>query len=190
MASCSPAWPTTVFFYKNLLDKLGVDVHLFRVGQFKSAAEPYILEQASPEAKQADSYWLGGLWDQYLAEVATLRKIDPATLRNDIDNLPQTIASTQGDLAQLALNEHLVDGLATRADLIAILRKEGVPADDKGHSFRQVDQTRYLASQTSSHGGFEPGVAIVVAEGEIAGGKQSPGSIGGESTAALIRQAR
>ncbi|NYE28690.1 protease-4 [Rhodanobacter sp. K2T2] len=177
-------------FYKNLLDKLGVDVHLFRVGQFKSAAEPYILEQASPEAKQADSYWLGGLWDQYLAEVATLRKIDPATLRDDIDNLPQTIASTQGDLAQLALNEHLVDGLATRADLIAMLRKEGVPADDKGHSFRQVDQTRYLASQTSSPGGFEPGVAIVVAEGEIAGGKQSPGSIGGESTAALIRQAR
>ncbi len=177
-------------FYKNLLDKLGVDVHLFRVGQFKSAAEPYILEQASPEAKQADSYWLGGLWDQYLAEVATLRKIDPATLRTDIDNLPQTIASTQGDLAQLALNQHLVDGLATRAELIAMLRKQGVPADDKGHSFRQVDQTRYLASQTSSPSVFEPGVAIVVAEGEIANGKQSPGSIGGESTAALIRQAR
>ena len=177
-------------FYKNLLDKLGVDVHLFRVGQFKSAAEPYILEQASPEAKQADSYWLGGLWDQYLAEVASLRKIDPATLRSDIDNLPQTIASTQGDLAQLALNEHLVDGLATRADLIAMLRKQGVPADDKGQSFRQVDQTRYLATQTSSAGGFDPGVAIVVAEGEIAGGRQSPGSIGGESTAALIRQAR
>jgi protease-4 len=177
-------------FYKDLLDKLGVDVHLFRVGQFKSAAEPYILEQASPEAKQADSYWLGGLWDQYLAEVAALRKIDPATLRADIDNLPQTIASTQGDLAQLAVNEHLADGLATRADLIAMLRQQGVPADDKGHSFRQVDQARYLATQTTSPGAFDPGVAIVVAEGEIAGGKQSPGSIGGESTAALIRQAR
>jgi protease-4 len=55
-------------FYKDLLDKLGVDVHLFRVGQFKSAAEPYILEHASPESKQADSYWMGGLWDEYLAE--------------------------------------------------------------------------------------------------------------------------
>ena len=177
-------------FYKGLLDKLGVDVHLFRVGQFKSAAEPYILEQASPESKQADSYWMGGLWDEYLAEVGALRKIEPAALRADIDNLPQTIMSTQGDLAQLALNEHLIDGLATRAELISMLRKEGVPADDKGRSFRQVDQTRYLASQSSTTSVFDPGVAIVVAEGEIASGKQSPGSIGGESTAALIRTAR
>jgi len=177
-------------FYKDLLDKLGVDVHLFRVGQFKSAAEPYILDHASPEAKQADSYWMGGLWDDYLAEVATLRKLDPATLRADIDNLPQNIGSTQGDLAQLALNEHLVDGLATRADLIAMLRKQGVPADDKGHSFRQVNLARYVASLPRHGNAFTPGVAIVVAEGEIAGGEQSPGSIGGESTAALIRAAR
>ncbi|GAB2536820.1 signal peptide peptidase SppA [Rhodanobacter koreensis] len=177
-------------FYKDLLDKLGVDVHLFRVGEFKSAAEPYILDHASAAAKQADSYWMGGLWDSYLGEVAALRKLDPAALRADIDNLPQTIASTQGDLAQLAVNEHLVDGLATRAELIAMLRKEGVPADDKGHSFRQVDLARYAASLPGDGKLFAPGVAVVVAEGEIAGGKQSAGSIGGESTAALIRTAR
>jgi protease IV len=177
-------------FYKDLLDKLGVDVHLFRVGEFKSAAEPYILEHASPEAKEADSYWMGGLWDSYLTETAKLRKLDPAALRADIDNLPQTIASTQGDLAQLALNEHLVDGLATTADLVTMMRKEGVPADDKGHSFRQVDLAHYVASIPSDGKLFAPGVAIVVAEGEIASGKQSPGSIGGESTAALIRAAR
>jgi len=177
-------------FYKDLLDKLGVDVHLFRVGEFKSAAEPYILDHASPEAKEADSYWMGGLWDSYLTETAKLRKLDPAALRADIDNLPQTIASTQGDLAQLALNEHLVDGLATTADLVTMMRKEGVPADEKGHSFRQVDLTRYVADIPSEGKLFAPGVAIVVAEGEIASGKQSPGSIGGESTAALIRAAR
>ena len=177
-------------FYKDLLDKLGVDVHLFRVGEFKSAAEPYILDHASGAAKQADSYWMDGLWDSYLGEVATLRKLDPAVLRADIDNLPQTIATTQGDLAQLAMNEHLVDGLATRAELIAMLRKEGVPADEKGHSFRQVDLARYAADLPADGKLFAPGVAIVVAEGEIAGGKQSAGSIGGESTAALIRAAR
>ena len=177
-------------FYKDLLDKLGVDVHLFRVGEFKSAAEPYILDHASAEAKQADSYWMGGLWDSYLAEVSALRKLDPATLRDDIDNLPQHIASTQGDLAQLALNEHLIDGTATRAELISMMRKEGVPADRKGHSFRQVDLSRYVASLPSDGHPFAAGVAIVVAEGEISAGKQSPGSIGGESTAALIRAAR
>ena len=177
-------------FYKDLLDKLGVDVHLFRVGQFKSAAEPYILDHASAAAKQADSYWMGGLWGTYLDETATLRKLDPAVLRADIDNLPQTIATTQGDLAQLALNEHLVDGLATRAELIAMLREQGVPADSKGHGFRQVDLARYVGGLRSQANPLAPGVTVVVAEGEIAGGKQPPGSIGGESTAALIRAAR
>ncbi|MEP6898926.1 MAG: signal peptide peptidase SppA [Rhodanobacter sp.] len=177
-------------FYKDLLDKLGIDVHLFRVGQFKSAAEPYILDHASPESKQADGYWMGGLWDSYLTETAKLRKLDPAVLRADIDNLPQNIASTQGDLAQLALNEHLIDGVATPDELAAMMRKEGVPADRNGRSFRQVDLARYAANVSGGIDLFASGVTIVVAEGEISGGKASPGSIGGETTAALIREAR
>jgi len=177
-------------FYKDLLDKLGVDVHLFRVGEFKSAAEPYILDHASAEAKQADSYWMGGLWDGYLGEVAGLRKIDQAALRDDVDNLPQHIARTRGDLAQLALDEHLIDGTATRAELVAMLRGQGVPAGPKNQGFRQVDLARYAAKLPQQGKLLAPGVAIVVAEGEIVGGKRPPGAIGGESTAALIRAAR
>ena len=175
-------------FYKDLFDKLGVDVHLFRVGEFKSAAEPYILDHASAAAKQADSYWMDG--NGYLDEVGGLRKIDPATLRDDIDNLPQYIASTKGDLAQLSLNEHLIDGMATRAQLIAMLREQGVPAGPKNQGFRNVDLSDYVASLPKDGSASARGVAIVVAEGEIAGGKRPPGSIGGESTAALIRAVR
>ena len=177
-------------FYKDLLDKLGVDVHLFRVGEFKSAAEPYILDHASTEAKQADSYWMGGLWDSYLDAVGGLRKIDPATLRDDIDNLPQHIASTQGDLVQLALNQHLIDGTATRDQLIAMLREQGVPAGPKNQGFRSIDLADYVASLPRDGRASAPGVAIVVAEGEMVGGTRPPGSIGGESTAALIRAVR
>ncbi len=177
-------------FYKDLFDKLGVDVHLFRVGEFKSAAEPFILDHASAEAKRADSYWMGGLWDDYLEQVARLRKIDPATLRDNIDNLPQHIASTQGDLARLALNEHLVDGTATRTELVAMMRAQGVPAGRKDQGFRQVGLARYAASLPRAGKLLAPGVAIVVAEGEIVAGKRAPGSIGGESTAALIRAVR
>ncbi|MEO8810680.1 MAG: signal peptide peptidase SppA, partial [Rhodanobacter sp.] len=177
-------------YYKDLLDKLGVDVHLFRMGEFKSAAEPYILDHASAEAKQADSYWMGGLWNGYLDEVAALRKIDPAALRDDIDNLPQHIASTQGDLVQLALNEHLIDGIATRSQLIAMLRQQGVPAAHKNQGFRNIDLSDYAASVPRNAGALAPGVTIVVAEGEIADGKRPPGSIGGESTAALLRAVR
>lgn len=177
-------------FYRDLLDKLGVDVHLFRVGQFKSAAEPYILDHASDASKQADSYWLGGLWDGYLGEVAAMRQLDVAVLRDDIDNLPQHIAGTRGDLAQLALNQRLVDGLATRAEVIAMMRKEGVPPARKGLGFRQIDFQDYFSGVSQGGDAKAPGVAIVVAEGEIAGGKRAAGSIGGESTAALIRRAR
>ncbi len=177
-------------FYKNLLDKLGVDVHLFRVGQFKSAAEPYILDHASPEAKEADSFWMGGLWDTYINEVAKLRKLDPATLRADINGLPEQIASTRGDLGQLALDQHLVDGVATPAELDDMMRKEGVPAGKKGEGFRQVSFQRYSSNLPSDDGTFAPGVSVVVAEGEISGGKQPQGSVGGESTAKLIRDAR
>jgi protease-4 len=179
-------------FYKDLLDKLGVDVHLFRVGQFKSAAEPYILDHASPESKEADSYWMGGLWDAYIAEVAKLRKLDPAALRSDIDGLPEHIESTQGDLGKLALNEHLIDGLATRAELEKLMLDEGVPAGPKGEGFRHVSLSHYSTDlpDEGKAGAFAPGVAVVVAEGEIVGGRQPQGSIGGESTAELIRQAR
>src|SRR5690348_6308568 len=177
-------------FYKDLLDKLGVDVHLFRVGRYKSAAEPYILDHASDDSKAADRFWMGGLWDEYIGEVAKLRGLEPATFRADIDNLPQAIERTRGDLAQLARDEHLVDGTATRAELDAMMRKAGVPAGDKPQEgFRQVDLSRYVAN-LGHDSPFASGVAVVVAEGEIVGGRQPQGSVGGDSTAALIRAAR
>ncbi len=176
-------------FYKDLLDKLGVDVHLFRVGQFKSAAEPYILDHASPESKEADGFWMGGLWDNYINEVAKLRKLDPAKFRADIDGLPEAVVTAKGDLAQLALEQHLVDGLATRDEMETMMRKEGVPAGKEGEGFRQVAFQRYSAG-VGEEISIANGVAVVVAEGEIVGGKQPQGSVGGESTAALIRAAR
>ena len=177
-------------FYKDLLDKLGVEVHLFRVGQFKSAAEPYILNHASPESKEADAYWMGGLWNEYLSEVANLRKLDLATLHRHVDGLPDEIDAAQGDLGQLALSQHLVDNLATRQQMEESLLKEGVPAGKNGHGIRQVTLTRYVANLADRDTSEDGGVSVVVAEGEIAGGKQPQGQIGGDSTAALIRSAR
>ena len=177
-------------FYKGLLDKLGVNVYLFRVGQYKSAAEPFILDHASPESKQADSYWMGGLWDGYIDQIAKLRKLDPTLVRADIDGLPDRIMTAQGDLAKLAVDEHLIDGLATREELINMLRSQGVPAGKDGHSFRQVSMDRYTSSMSIRNTVLGSGVTVVVAEGEITSGDQPAGMIGGESTAALIRAAR
>ena len=65
------------YYREGLQDKLGVDVHLFRVGEFKSAAEPYILDAPSEESRQADLFWMGDLWQRYLADIGAARGIDP-----------------------------------------------------------------------------------------------------------------
>ncbi|MBE2292438.1 MAG: S49 family peptidase, partial [Xanthomonadaceae bacterium] len=95
------------YFRAALQDKLGVDVHLFRVGEFKSAAEPFILDAASPEAKEADLYWMNDVWQRYLADVGTARKLDPAQLAAQIDALPEGIEAAGGDIAKYALEMKL-----------------------------------------------------------------------------------
>ncbi|HKR77808.1 MAG TPA: signal peptide peptidase SppA, partial [Rhodanobacter sp.] len=180
-------------FYKDLLDKLGVDVHLFRVGEFKSAAEPFILDHASPESKEADAFWLGGLWSTWIDEVAKMRHIDPAALRADVDGLADRVRDAKGSLAQLAVEEKLADGVATEQQFVKMLRDQGVPAGKKDQGFRQIDLAGYVADRGLSTVDMlqtGPGVAVVVAEGEISGGKQAQGRIGGDSTAALIRSVR
>ena len=175
-------------YYKGLLDKLGISAHLFRVGEFKSAAEPFILDGPSPASLEADKYWMGGLWDTWLDEVGQLRHIDPVTLGQQIDNLPAEIPAAKGDVAQLALKLHWVDGLATREDVVRMMQKQGV-ATANDTAFRAVDLDHYLP-QTVDLGVGKPQVAVIVAEGDIVSGRQPAGKIGGESTAALIRAAR
>ena len=175
-------------YYKELLDKLGVDVHLIKVGTYKSAAEPYVRTEASDASKEADLQWMGALWQEYLADVAAQRKLDPAKISDDIANYGDRVIAVQGDLATLALNQKLVDQLATREQARDWLREQGVPAD--GDSFRQVDWTRYAAQLPPANPLATHRVAVVVAEGEILPGEQAPGTIGGRSTAQLLRQAR
>ena len=65
-------------YFKDALDWLGVDVHLFRVGEYKSFAEPYIRNDESADAREADLYWMNGIWTDFLGEIATARHLDAA----------------------------------------------------------------------------------------------------------------
>ncbi len=178
------------YYREGLQDKLGVDVHLFRVGEFKSAAEPYILDAASPESKEADLFWMNDLWKRYLADIGRARGIDPVKLTADIDDLPNGLKAANGDLAQWALDEHLVDALKTSDEVESLLEKKG-ELDKDLHSFRQIDLDAYLAHLGRDVPVMRGNVvAVVVAEGEISSGQQPPGKIGGESTATLIANAR
>ncbi|MGH8171803.1 MAG: S49 family peptidase, partial [Rhodanobacteraceae bacterium] len=83
-------------YFKDALDKLGVEVHLIKVGQYKSAAEPYVLNQASEASKEADRYWMGGLWTDYLAEISGLRKVDASKIDEDIAHYDERVAAHSG----------------------------------------------------------------------------------------------
>jgi protease-4 len=180
-----------LYYREALQDKLGVDVHLFRVGEYKSAAEPYILDAASPESREADLFWMNDLWQRYLTDVASARKLPVEALSTMIANMPEEVKTAKGDLAQLALDHKLVDALKTPHEIEALLSARGA-ADDDNDSFRQIGLDNYLAQTRSGRSllSDKPQVAVVVAEGEISDGKQPQGNVGGDSTSKLIRQAR
>lgn len=181
-----------LFYREALQDKLGLDVHLFRVGEFKSAAEPYILDAASEESKQADLFWMNDIWQRYLQQVGTARGIAPEAISTAINELPQRLAAVKGNLAQLALNEKWVDGLKTAYEMEQYLVDQGVAFDDESGSFQQIDMIDYLGHVNSKEM-TKPqadAVAVVVAQGEIVDGEQPQGMVGGVTTSALIRAAR
>jgi len=182
-----------LYYREGLQDKLGVDVHLFRVGEFKSAAEPYILDAASPESREADLYWMNDLWKRHLGELAEARKLPVADLEALVSSMPAMVKAANGDLGKLALDAKLVDGLKTPHELEEMLGDRGAWDHDE-ETFRQVDFDTYLGrieSQSRLDGKHaDAPIAVVVAEGEISGGEQPPGHVGGESTAELIRQVR
>ncbi|HVF35070.1 MAG TPA: signal peptide peptidase SppA [Candidatus Saccharimonadia bacterium] len=177
-------------YFKDAFDKFGVEARLFRVGEYKSAGEPFIRSDQSPEAREADLYWMGDVWQRYLADIAKLRGLDAAALAASIDALDTEIVARGGDLAKLALDQKLVDELKTRDELRAQLIEAGAK-DDDDETFRQIDVESYAAYATVRAvklGAAQ--VAVVVAEGEIVDGDQPPGTVGGDSTAKLIRKAR
>lgn len=180
------------YFRTGLQDKLGVDVHLFKVGQYKSAAEPYVLDAASPQAKEADLYWMNDVWQRYLGDIAKARRLDPAQLAAGIDTLPEGVAAAGGDLARFALQQKLVTALKTREEVEDLLVERGEADDEADGGFRNIGMGDYLALLDARRNPVDarPQVAVVVASGEISGGDLPAGRIGGESTSALLREAR
>ncbi|GIX32445.1 MAG: protease [Lysobacterales bacterium] len=184
-----------LYYREALEDKLSLDVHLFRAGEYKSFGEPYTRDGASEEAKEADAYVLNGRWRTFLADLAERRGIEAENLSALIEGFPERLIAEQGDLARLALSAGLVDELLSEDQAEAKLKALGVP-DEEGKSFRRIGFDDYLRIVKAQRGREalahkdEPTVAIVVAMGSIMEGEQPAGSVGGVSTAALLRKAR
>jgi protease IV len=174
-------------YYKDALDKLGVTVNVMRVGTFKSAVEPFIANAPSEASLEADKLLFSGLWQTYLDAVEKKRKLPPGSIMRGIDEAPQRLAAAGGDPAKLALAEKLVDALKTRDELRALMIERGAKDDDQ-NTFRQISLDDYVAHVRPRLTG--DAIGVVVAEGEIVDGQAAAGTIGGVSTANLIKKAR
>ena len=176
-------------FYREGLEKLAVEINLFRVGKYKSAMEPYIRDDMSDAAKEAGRFWLSSLWQQYLEGVAEHRGLILESLQSSIDDLPSQIENVGGDFAQYSLDLGLVDRLMTAPEARQELARRGTP-DKAGDSYRAVGMQDYLdiTKPTMNLSGAKQ-IAIVVAEGEIVRGRQPVGRIGSISTSEQLRRA-
>ena len=174
-------------YYKDALDKLGVTVNVVRVGTFKSAVEPFIANEPSAPALEADKVLYGGLWKTYVDAVEKERKLPAGSIMRGIDEAPQRLAAAGGDAARFALAEKLVDALKTRDELRALMIARGAKDDDE-NTFRQISFDDYLGHVKLRMTG--DAIGVVVAEGEIVDGTAPAGTIGGLSTANLIKKAR
>jgi protease-4 len=176
-------------YFKDGLDKLGVNVHIFRVGAYKSAVEPFDRNDMSPEAKANYTELLTDLWRLYVNDVTTLRQLDPGTIDNYINSQDQQLALYGGDAAQLALQTGLVDRTESRDSTIAYLRSQIGIKDD---SYPNVDYLGYLQGQRKPASVIPASdtIGIIVASGTITDGEAPRGTIGGDTLSSIIRNAR
>lgn len=177
-------------FVKSLLEKLKVTSHVFRVGTFKSAVEPFLRDDMSPEAKEANVAYLNVLWDSYAASVAEARDIQPDDVKNYANNLSTIMANADGDFAKAALNSGLIDELKSRAEQNEYL--VGIYGDDDSEkSFKKVGFRRYLAAINDDRDGSNPNIAVITAAGTIIDGEAAAGqAAGGDTIAGYLRKAR
>lgn len=175
-------------YYKTLLEKLDVNTHVFRVGTYKSAIEPFIRDDMSDAARESASRWLTQLWGAYVDDVATNRQIDAKTLTPSMDEFLALLKQSSGNLADLSLKAGLVDELATRQQVRAELTD--VFGSDGDDSYNAMSYYDYRATVSPTFDMAADDIAVVVASGAIMDGVQPRGTIGGDTLASLLRQAR
>jgi protease-4 len=175
-------------FYRDGLDKLEVEVNLFRAGKYKSAMEPFIRNDMSPEAREANLHWIGDLWYQYLEAVSRHRGVPPDNLAASIDQFADRLEAADGNFARLALDMGLVDQLISRPEANLELATRGT-AGKGSEGYRQITHDNYLSvTDLKQRPAGNQRVAVVVAEGEIVRGEQPQGTVGAISLAGKLRK--
>lgn len=176
-------------YFKDALASLGVDVHVFRAGKYKSAVEPFTRNDMSEASKTANQAWMDVMWAAYKTDVAQMRGIDVEHLQEVLDQPATYLKQYQGDFAQMLLQEHLVDELADSEAADRYLAAEVNWADED--PMPEVDFQYYLHATNGlpdSDSGSQ--VAVITASGVILNGEQPTGTVGSDTLTEMLREAR
>ncbi|MEA3387886.1 signal peptide peptidase SppA [Sphingobium sp. CCH11-B1] len=169
-------------YYKGLIDKLGVNTHVYRVGTYKSFVEPFIRTDQSPEARQANQALADALWQDWQDDVAKARpKAKIAAYAAD----PLAAArATNGDIAKAALAAGLVDKLGDASAFGAhVATLAGDASGDKPGSFATIDFDRYVKARKPANDGQ---IGVLTVAGDIVDGEGGPGTAAGDTLSDLL----
>ena len=170
-------------YYKGLIDKLGVDVHVYRVGKFKSYVEPYTRTDASPEARAADQQLYGAIFAQWRDAVQKARP--KAQLAQFLTTPDKPILAAGGDIAKANLAAGLVDKLGDRIAFgQRVAQLAGEPDGKAAGTFNKIDLDDYIAANPAPHGG--PAIGVITVAGDIVDGKGGPGEAAGDTISKLV----
>jgi protease-4 len=176
-------------YFKGAIDKLELDWNIFRVGEYKSAVEPFLRTDMSEPARASLEAWISQLWDAYVDDVAAARELERQAVLDYANNYAARLEAADGDAAQAALDAGLVDQVANPDEVEARL-KELVGKTRFGDNFKKTTLANYLLDSPRPTGFGQDAVGVIVAQGEIFDGERPAGEVGGDSTAALVRRAR
>jgi len=175
-------------YYKELLDKLDVNIHIFRVGKYKEFVEPYTRNDMSDEARLANQTLVDALWQYYAQRIDENRQLEPGQFSRYTQDFGELLRGAGGDMAALSVEFHLVDELLTPDETrVRLVDKVGSTNGD----FHRIDYRDYLQTLPSSNASkADKAVAVITVSGPIVMGRRVSGAIASQSTIALIRQAR
>ena len=176
-------------YFKEMLDKLEVTPHVFRVGTYKSAVEPFLRNDMSPEARRNLQQWLNGMWTNYKDIIATNRKIDQNSVLPDAKTFLKELKALKGDSTAYVEQRKLVTQLASRSELDKkLIELFGSNKDDEP---KLLSFNRYLKalpdrmlSEDSEHK-----IAVVNVEGVIVDGESYQDEVGGNTVSRLLSEA-
>lgn len=178
-------------FLKDALEKLKVDINVFRVGEYKSFVEPFTRNDMSEADRRSSERWLGALWSAYTRDVEAMRGLAEGSVDAFADDFRENLEATAGDTAQVALDAGFVDFLGGRRAYVDRVIEIVGPSESDDEIFTAIGMGAYLDAVAAERllRRHDDKVGVLVASGQIVDGEAPRGTIGGDTLAQLVSQA-